>query len=80
MEIIQSKKLQKNNTSGVTGVTWVTKKRLWQAAICFKGKRRTLGRYHNFEDAVKARKRAEEDLFGNFLQEFASAQSQGGNC
>lgn len=75
VEIIQSKKLQKNNTSGVTGVTWVTSKRLWQAAICFKGKRRTLGRYRNFEDAVKARKRAEEDLYDSFLRAFAAERS-----
>ena len=74
VEIIQSKKLQKNNTSGVTGVTWVACKQLWQATICFKGKRHNLGRYRKFEDAVKVRKRAEEDLFENFLQEFASVR------
>lgn len=74
VEIIRSQKVQKNNTSGVPGVTLVTCKQLWQATICFKGKRRYLGRYRNFEDAVKARKRAEEDLYGSFLDEFASAQ------
>ena len=79
VEIIQSKKLQKNNTSGVPGVTWVTRKRLWQATICFKGKRRYLGRYQNFEDAVKARRRAEEDLFDSFLHDFAGTQIQNTN-
>ena len=74
VERIQSEKIMKNNTSGVTGVAWVNRKQVWQATICFKGKRRYLGRYHRLEDAVKARKRAEEDLYKNFLQEFASTQ------
>ena len=74
VEIIRSQKLQKNNTSGVSGVTWVTCKQLWQATICFKGKRRYLGRYQKFEDAVKARKRAEENLYDSFLHEFTDAQ------
>ena len=62
---------RKNNTSGVPGVDWVTSKRLWRAAICFKGKRHYLGCYARFEDAVKARKRAEEELHDKFLEELA---------
>ena len=73
VEFIQSKKVQKNNTSGVTGVTWVTSKQLWQVTICFKGRRRNLGRYRDFEEAVKVRRRAEEELFESFLRERASA-------
>ena len=45
--------------------------------IFFKGKRHYLGQYGRFEDAVKARKRAEEELFEPFLREFAEAQNQG---
>ena len=74
VEIIQSKTVQKNNTSGVPGVTWVVRDRMWRATIRFKGERHYLGEYRKFEDAVKARKRAEEDLHDNFLHEFASAQ------
>ena len=74
VEMIQSKTIQKNNTSGVPGVTWVARDRQWRATIRFKGERHYLGEYRNFEDAVKARKRAEEDLFDNFLHEFSSAQ------
>lgn len=63
---------RKNNTSGVPGVDWVPSKGLWRAVICFKGKRSYLGSYHRFEDAVKARKRAEEDLHDRFLREVAA--------
>ena len=67
---------RKNNTSGVPGVDWWASKGLWRAAICFKGKRRYLGAYHKFEDAVKARKRAEEELFQPFLEEFFAGSDQ----
>lgn len=68
--MLQSKTVRRNNTSGVPGVYWEISKGAWRAAICFKGKRYSLGRYQRFEDAVKARKRAEEELFDPFLREF----------
>lgn len=79
VEILRSKRVQKNNTSGATGVNWVPSDRLWRANICFKGKRYHLGYYRSFEDAVKARKRAEEHLHDNFLSEFGSVQIRGAN-
>lgn len=72
VEMLQAKTVRKNNTSGVPGVDWCSSKGLWRAMICFKGKRYYLGSYHRFEDAVKARKRAEEELHDKFLQEVAS--------
>ena len=71
-----AKVARKNNTSGVPGVDWVASKGLWRAAICFKGKRRYLGCYAQFGDAVKARKRAEEELFEPFLAEFSAETAQ----
>lgn len=71
VEMIRANTVRSNNTSGVPGVDWVPSKQLWRSAICFKGKRHYLGSYHRFEDAVKARKRAEEELFHPFLQEHA---------
>lgn len=52
--------LQRNNTSGVVGVSrhW----RGWQAVINKNGKRVGIGVYVRFDDAVKARKRAEREL------------------
>ena len=79
VEIIRSGTRRRNNTSGVTGVEWRASKQRWRASICFKGKRRYLGSYVLFEDAVKARRRAEGELFEPFLREFASAQTQNAN-
>ena len=70
VEMIRAGTKRCNNTSGVPGVEWWTSKSVWRATICFKGKRRYLGSYHRFEDAVQARKRAEEELFVPFLAAF----------
>ncbi|HEI0612123.1 TPA: HNH endonuclease [Escherichia coli] len=52
-------RMSKANTSGCVGVHWMKKRNKWQARIEFEGKRRHLGFFDNFEDAVKARKEAE---------------------
>ena len=72
VEFLASKTTHKNNTSGVPGVNWLACRQSWRAVIDFKGKRHYLGCYRKLEDAVKARKRAEENLHDNFLQEYTN--------
>ena len=74
VELIRSKTIRKNNTSGVTGVEWVPAANKWKAIICFKGERHYLGCYGNFEDAVAARKEAEERYHDSFVREFDAAR------
>lgn len=76
VEMLKARTVRKNNTSGVPGVDWLAKKQRWRASICFKGKRRYLGSYTRFEDAVAARKRAEEDLFDVFLDVYSGKAPQ----
>lgn len=63
------------NTSGYRGVTYERKSGLWRAQITFKGKRYYLGCYKWIEDAAKARKLAEEKLFGAFLEDYENRNS-----
>lgn len=65
VEKLRQQKLQKNNTSGYTGVQARGDK--WIAIITFKGKVYYLGSYRKLEDAVRVRRQAEERLFGEFL-------------
>lgn len=58
--------LQSNNTSGFTGVTWDTKRDMWQARIKYKDKNISAGRYVNKCDAVYARYLAENIIFGEY--------------
>ena len=61
-----NRRLSKNNTSGVSGVHRHSRDKVWEAWIRVNYKRIYLGRYKNFEDAVKARKEAEEKYYGEF--------------
>ncbi len=56
------------NTSGHRGVYYESKFDRWRAEIKFQRKRYYLGTFKKFEDAVKARKVAEADLFESFLE------------
>ena len=51
----------RNNTSGVTGVCWHKSYEKWQVSIHDNhGKRVYLGRFSNFDEAVKVRREAEK--------------------
>lgn len=63
---MMNKKLQKNNTSGVTGVYWMKNRNKWRSEITYKNKVIQLGYFKNFDDAVKVRKEAEEKYFGEW--------------
>ncbi len=66
IEKLENKRLQKNNTSGYTGVQARGDK--WVAVITFKKKVYYLGTFETAEAAIAARKQAEEQLFGPFLE------------
>ncbi len=59
-------KLRKDNKSGVTGVRWSKRDNLWLAYIQKNRKNNYLGAFSNFEDAVRARLKAEKELFGEY--------------
>lgn len=58
--------IYKNNTSGTTGVNWDAESGKWRARLWAYGKMHHLGRFENLEDAIKARKEAEDKYFGEF--------------
>lgn len=58
----EHRKMQANNTSGHTGVYWNGSRKKWSAEIRIKGKRHYLGSFEDLEDAVSARKEAEERM------------------
>lgn len=48
------------NTSGIVGVHWCKRDKNWRASIQVSRKTKYLGNYDRFEDAVAARKEAEQ--------------------
>lgn len=59
-------KLSSSNTSGVTGVSWDKNRNSWKVQMQANNKSIITSRFANFEDAVKARKEAEDKYFGEF--------------
>ncbi|MGC4378234.1 AP2 domain-containing protein [Fictibacillus sp. Mic-4] len=62
-------KLHKKNKSGHKGVMWMESRKKWKAYIGFKGKQINLGHFDEKEDAIAARKEAEEKYFKPILEE-----------
>lgn len=61
-------KLHKGNKSGHKGVMWMESRRKWKAYIGFRGKNISLGYFDSIEDAVMARKEAEEKYHKPYLE------------
>lgn len=59
--------IKADNKSGAKGVSWYKNSSQWVANITVNRKRISLGYYDNIEDAIKARKQAEEKYFKPLL-------------
>ncbi len=68
--IMPGRKLNKNSSTGRTGVCEL-KDGKYRAYINFQRRQYNLGVYDDLESAVKARKSAEQEIFGDFLSWYA---------
>lgn len=68
-------KTRKDNTSGYKGVCWNKNLQKWQAEIKLRGKKIYLGVFCKKEDAIKARKEAEEKYFKPIIEEFENIKN-----
>lgn len=75
LDIINNKKLMKNNTTGHTGVCLRKENNKYTARIQFQGKKHCLGSYYTKEEAVKIREEAESKLYGDFLKWYNSIKA-----
>jgi len=57
-EQINNRRLNKNNSSGYVGVSWVKSKRKWRARAFFGSEEIHIGMFNTIEEAVEARKTA----------------------
>lgn len=58
--------LRNDNSSGYAGICWYKSRNKWVTKIIVNGKSIHLGYFENKEDAIKARKEAEEKYFGKY--------------
>lgn len=66
---LNSKSLS-NNTSGTKGVTWNKRAKKWTAGLMLKKKYYHLGYFSTKQDAINARKEAEEKYFRPMLEKY----------
>jgi len=62
-------KIYSNNTSGHKGVSWNKNMKKWHPKIMVDGVTINLGLYDNIEDAIKIRRDAEIQYFGEFRRD-----------
>lgn len=74
-QVIKTKTPPKNNKSGIKGIWWNDSRKKWEAYIHIHGKNKYLGRYVNKEDAIAARRAAEEVYFEPLLKELEKTSS-----
>lgn len=79
LESIRRERMISTNSSGYNGVYLNKKNGKWVAQITFKGKTYYLGSFMKIEDAAKARKIAEERIYGEFLEWYYAAYPSGIN-
>lgn len=72
----RTSKPQVNNTSGCRGVTWDKSRCKWTVSISVNKKTINLGRFDYLEDAIEARKKAEDYYWSN---EFLSLSEEDKN-
>lgn len=58
--------LQKNNTSGIKGVSWDKRRGKWVASVCTKGKQQKLGLFDNICEARDAAENYRDVMHGEF--------------
>jgi hypothetical protein len=68
ISIIRKKEPNKNNTTGIRGVSWCASKQKYIATITFKKKRYYLCSSTDIDVCKNARKEAEEQMYGDFLK------------
>lgn len=63
-----NRKIPNNNTSGCSGVSYNKIQQRWEARIGYEGRRIHLGWFDTLEEAVMARKKAEEMYYGEYAR------------
>lgn len=61
--------IPKNNKSGCKGVYWAKDKQKWAVQVSINNKTKYIGRFTEYEDAVKARNEAAKEYYGEFANE-----------
>lgn len=74
---IEKNIIKKNNITGCTGVSYIQERQKYYASIYYKGKSYGLGKYDKLEDAIAARKAAEDEVIGGTFDSYIERKKKG---
>ena len=67
-ELLGPKRVRRDSSTGVTGVEWIPGRGRYRAVINLRGKRTYLGSFRTLEEAMAARREAEDRLYRPILE------------
>lgn len=70
LDLIKKKEANSNNKTKVRGVCYITSKKKYKAYLYLNKKYHFLGYYNNINDAIKARKEAEDKYYKPILDKY----------
>lgn len=70
LSLIQPERVQSNNLSGVTGVYYHKRNEVWVAKLILKKETKLYKEFKHKQDAINARKEAEEKYFEPILEKY----------
>lgn len=69
--------LKSNKTTGIRGVCYIKSQGMYKAYITFQRKKYVLKMSKNIKECIKARKEAEKNIYGNFLEWYEQNKKSG---
>lgn len=75
IRVLENRKLNQNNTSGYSGVSFNKNKNKWQAYMKLQYKNICLGTFATKEEAIEARKKGEEIYFKPLIEKYNNERS-----
>lgn len=69
--------LKSNKTTGIRGVCYIKSQGMYKAYITFQRKKYVLKMSKDIEKCIKARKEAEKEIYGNFLEWYEKSKNSG---
>lgn len=70
VKMLECRKLNSNNTSGVRGVSYSKNKKKWVAYLKLQNRNISLGTFNTKEEAIEARLRGEEKYYKPIIEKY----------
>lgn len=74
---LKRKSVRSDNSSGCTGVNWDKNRKKWNVRLYLKGKYICIGRFDDLDEAIAARKDAEDKYYKPIIDKYEEEHNDG---